>query len=197
MKYNASMEQTAGRSAAIALARAAIARRPLYLDTETTGLDPWSEIVEIAVLEQDGSVLINTLVRPVAPIPADATRVHGITNAMAAGAPGWKEVWPGVAAALQGRLVAIYNMDYDRRLLRQTHRQNGMRWTSPKAEFMCIMEVYAQFHGQWSPRRGGYRYLRLEEAGRQCQLVQPNSHRAREDAALARAVLVYMANSQV
>jgi|SRR5579859_1157267 len=190
------MSDIPARPAAIALAQATIARRPVYLDTETTGLDPWSEIIEIAVLDHDGSPLIDTLIKPAALIPADATRVHGISNRMTAGAPSWKEAWPQVAAALQGRVVAIYNMDYDRRLMRQTHRLSGMRWSNPKAEFFCIMEAYAQFHGQWNPRSGAYRFQRLEEAGRQCGLSLPNSHRARADAELARAVLVYMANSQ-
>src|SRR5260221_6612360 len=190
------MDAMTARQAAIALAREKLALRPVYLDTETTGLDPRSETVEIAVLDHDGSVLVDTLIMSTVAIPADATRVHGITNAMVAGAPTWKEAWPLVAAALKGRLVAIYNMDYDRRLLRQTHRQNGMRWSSPKAEFFCIMEAYAQFYGQWNPRRGAYRYQRLEEAGWQCQISLPNSHRARADAELARAVLLTMANSK-
>ena len=184
------------RLAAIALAREKLALRPVYLDPDTTGLDPRSEIVEIAVLDHDGSVLVDTLIKPTGAVPAEATRVHGITNAMVALAPAWKEAWPPVAAALQGRVVGIYNMDYDRRLMRQTHRQNGMRWSSPKAEFFCIMEAYAQFYGKWDPRRGAYRYQRLEEAGWQCQISLPNSHRARADAELARAVLLTMANSK-
>jgi DNA polymerase III subunit epsilon len=186
-----------GRAAAIAQARAALARQPVYLDTETTGLDPAAEIIEIAVLAHDGRPLIDTLIKPLAPIPADATRVHGLTNAMTAGAPSWKEAWPAVAAALKGRLVAIYNMDYDRRLMRQSHRLSGLRWANPKAEYICIMEIYAQFHGEWNRRRGEYRFQRLEEAGRQCQLGLPNSHRARGDAELARAVLEYVAAQPV
>jgi DNA polymerase-3 subunit epsilon len=182
-----------GRSAAIAQARAALAQQPVYLDTETTGLDPAAEIVEIAVLAPDGRPLIDTLIKPLAPIPADATRVHGITNAMTVNAPSWKDTWPAVAGALQGRLVAIYNMDYDRRLMRQSHRLSGLRWANPKAEYICIMEIYAQFYGQWNARRGEYRFQRLEEAGRQCQIPLPNSHRARGDAELARAVLEYVA----
>jgi DNA polymerase-3 subunit epsilon len=189
-------ESRAARLAAIALAREKLALRPVYLDTETTGLDPRSEIVEIAVLDHDGSVLVDTLIKPTGAIPAEATRVHGITNAIVSGAPAWKEAWPQVVAALRDRVVGIYNMDYDRRLMRQTHRQNGMRWSSPKAEFFCIMEAYAQFYGKWDPRRGAYHYQRLDEAGWQCQISLPNSHRARADAELARAVLVCMANSQ-
>jgi DNA polymerase III subunit epsilon len=187
------MRASTARQAAIALAREKIALKPVYLDTETTGLDPQAEIVDICLLDHDGTVLVDTLVRPVASIPAGATRVHGITNAMVAGAPTWKEVWPQVAAALKGRQVGIYNMEYDRRLMRQSHQQHRLRWAEREAEFFCIMEAYAQFYGKWDARHGAYRFQRLEEAGWQCHLSLPNSHRAKPDTELARAVLRYMA----
>lgn len=38
----------------------------IYLDTETTGLDAFfgDEIVEIAIIDEKGKVLLNTLVQP-------------------------------------------------------------------------------------------------------------------------------------
>jgi DNA polymerase III epsilon subunit-like protein len=40
--------------------------RTVFLDLETTGLDPRTdEIVEIGILDEDGRVLLDTLVRPV------------------------------------------------------------------------------------------------------------------------------------
>ena len=44
--------------AVIQRAQAILADRPLYLDTETTGLDPRAEIVEIALIDHDGAVKI-------------------------------------------------------------------------------------------------------------------------------------------
>ena len=43
------------------------------LDTETTGLDNQAEIVEISIIAQQGQVVLDTLVKPLRPIPADAT----------------------------------------------------------------------------------------------------------------------------
>ncbi|MFJ2900325.1 exonuclease domain-containing protein [Streptomyces sp. NPDC087218] len=57
------------------------------LDTETTGLDYDSRIVEIAVTTAAGTVLLDTLVNPGAPIPAEAAAIHGITDVMVADAP--------------------------------------------------------------------------------------------------------------
>jgi DNA polymerase III epsilon subunit-like protein len=160
--------------------------RPVFLDTETTGLSELSEIVEISILDEFGAVLLDTLVRPRRPIPADAMRIHGIRNEMVADAPSWLQVWPQVEAILSERAVGIYNADFDLRMLRQTHRANGLPWRSPEMQPFCIMRLYADFCGT-------RRFASLEEAGRQLGIPLHNSHRARADSELARAVLRRMA----
>ena len=51
------------------IARGWLARRPVYLDTETTGLGRDDEIVEIALLDHDGTALADLRVKPRKPIP--------------------------------------------------------------------------------------------------------------------------------
>lgn len=46
----------------------------LILDTETTGLGDDAEIVEIAIIDQDKNVLLNSLVKPSKPIPPNMYR---------------------------------------------------------------------------------------------------------------------------
>jgi hypothetical protein len=51
--------------------------RTLFLDTETTGLSGERDrIVEIAIIGDDGSVLVDTLVNPRVPIPPEATAIR-------------------------------------------------------------------------------------------------------------------------
>lgn len=177
------------KNLALQEARTQLARLPVYLDTETTGTDDTAEVVEIAVIDHTGAVLMESYVRPLRPIPAAATAVHHITEAMVAQAPTWKELWPQVRAVLEGRLIAIYNAEYDVRLMQQSHKLHNMPWDLPEAEFFCVMKNYAQFKGDWNSYRGSYKWHKLEDAGRQCRLSLPNSHRAADDAQLARAVL--------
>ncbi len=184
------------RREAIAKAQIELRKQPVYLDTETTGLNPTDQIVEISFVDHDGSVLFESLVRPTIKIPFDATRVHGISDAAVKDAPTWPEIWPQVASILATRRVAIYNADYDLRLLRQSHQVHQLAWDCAISNF-CIMKLYAQFRGEWDSRRGSYRWHALDTARYQCRLDLPNAHRARADALLARAVLHYMANSAV
>lgn len=50
-------------------------------------MDYDDKIVEIAVIDLDGNVLINTLVDPNKAIPKEATEIHGIANKMVENAP--------------------------------------------------------------------------------------------------------------
>lgn len=187
------MRSTRDRQAAILEAQAKIERRPVYLDTETTGTDRRDEIVDICIVDHDGAVLIDTLVKPTIRIPPGASRVHGITDQMVANAPTWQEIWPQVGAILADRHIGIYNADFDLRMLAQSNRKYGIRWRAPHKQVFCIMKLYARFYGQWNPRYGSYKWQTLERAGRQCGIPLPNSHRARDDALLARAILHFMA----
>lgn len=186
---------TFARQQTILQARAALERHPVYLDTETTGLEDTAEIVDICILDDAGRTLIDSLVRPTQPIPAQASAVHGITNAMVSTAPTWPELWPQIKTALEGRTIATYNADYDQRLMRQSHKRHRLPWDLEGVEFFCIMKLYAQFRGNWDSYRGTYKWHKLEAAGQQCQLSLPNSHRALADTQLARAVLLHMAQA--
>ncbi|MEG3909649.1 3'-5' exonuclease [Microcoleus sp. w2-18bC1] len=83
----------------------------VILDTETTGLVR-AEIVEIAIIDRLGEMLLNTFIKPSIPIPAEVTEIHGISGAMVADAPTFPEVYP-TDAALKDKRVLIYNSAFD------------------------------------------------------------------------------------
>ncbi len=180
------MQANPARTAAIQLARAQVALRPVYVDTETTGLGRDGEIIEICVLDHDGRVLIDTLVKPTQTIPWYVTaNVHGITNQMVAKSPTWRQIWPDVAAVLGSRQVAVFNAAFDERMMQQSHAAHRLRWQLPGTEFFCVMNTYAQFCG---------RLTNLAAASQKCRLSVQTAHRARADAELARGVLRYVGN---
>ncbi|MEG3904814.1 3'-5' exonuclease [Microcoleus sp. B4-C5] len=76
----------------------------VILDTETTGLVR-AEIVEIAIINHLGEMLLNTLIKPTVPIPAEAAYLHGISDAMVADAPSFPEVYPRIVEVLKYKRV--------------------------------------------------------------------------------------------
>lgn len=189
------MVKTEARGAAIERAKAEVLLRPVYLDTETTGIGIADQIVDICVLDHCGEVLVDSLVKPKGRIPLEATAIHGISDEMVKDAPTWEEIWPSLEAALKGRRVAVYNAKFDAQMMEQSHRKYGMRWSGNDMSFTCIMELYARFRGDWNSSRGSYRWHRLEDAARQCGIEPAGLHRARADALLARRILLHMAES--
>ena len=163
-----------------------IQMKPVYMDTETTGLGAKAEVVEICIIDHDGEVLLNTLVKPSSRIPYDAVRIHGITDELVLDAPTWIHVWLDVENILSGRVVGIYNADFDLRIMKQNHGLLGMRWRKPASQVFCIMNLYSDFYGS-------RRWQSLERAGQQCGISLKNSHRALDDTLLARQVLLHMA----
>lgn len=183
------------RRSVIQEAQALLAANPVYLDTETTGMHFNSEVIEIGIIDDQGQVLFDQLVRPRGMIDPAAERVHGITLEMLKDAPTWEKVWPKAEAVLLGRKIGVYNVEFDLRLMKQSHSRSWLTWVLPDANFFDIMKLYARYYGDWDPFHRSFRYQSLEIAGRQCGIHLPNAHRAVDDCLLTRALLHHMAES--
>ena len=172
-----------------------VEKKPIFIDTETTGFANNSEIVEISIVDHDGKALFDSLVKPIGVIPPDAFQVHGISTAMTAGALTWQEIWPKVDQILSGRIVGFYNEEFDVRMMQQSGQQYGMAWNPSWQGTFCIMKLYARYYGDWMPSKQDYKYQSLTNAGRQCRINLPNTHRSLADTLLTRALLMHMASN--
>ena len=56
----------------------------VYLDTETTGLSAraGARLVEVAIVDDSGTPLFDSLINPGIPIPWGASSIHGISDSM-------------------------------------------------------------------------------------------------------------------
>ena len=176
-------------------AKVYLALNPLFLDTETTGFDQNDEVLDIAIIDHEGTVHLDSLVKPTKDIPLEASAIHGIYDQDVSDAPSWAEIWPDIANILNGQVLGLYNADFDLRLIEQSCRLNGMGWTSPYEQTFDVMTMFARFYGDWNESHRSYTWKKLEVAGRYLGIDLPNSHRALADALLTREVLKAMANS--
>lgn len=166
-------------------AKAWLTQSPLFLDTETTGVDHDAEIVEIALLDVAGTVLAEYLVRPSAPVPPEAVAIHGITDADLADAPAWPEVAAHINTLLEGRLLIAHNADFDVRLVKQTNARYQL--AQPVFDTACTMLALTFFNrNRWPKLREAALLVNAEiPAGQQ--------HRARHDAEICRQIVLALA----
>ena len=93
--------------------------RQIFLDTETTGLNPESgdRIVEIGCIEMVNRRLTgqsrHVYLNPERKGNEEATRIHGLTDAFLADKPRFAEVADDVVGFLQGAEVIIHNAGFD------------------------------------------------------------------------------------
>lgn len=169
----------------------------VVLDTETTGLYGDAQIVQIAIVDDYSNVLLDTLVKPTIAIPADATRIHGITNEMVQNAPGWDQVVGLVFDILsEANALIIYNADYDLRMIDQSC------WAADvdvddlykrKPPTFCAMNRFAEIYGDWNDYHQSYRWQKLETAARYYKLPVSNAHTALGDCLMTLSVSKKMA----
>jgi DNA polymerase III subunit epsilon len=164
-----------------------IEQRALILDTETTGLDPArDEIIDIALVELDGTVVLDTLVQCQGTIPPAATKIHGIHKEMLEDQPTFPDMWQELSPHLVRPLV-IYNVAYDIPMLAYGALRYHIRMERPIAH--CLMAHYAEYHG--GPDGS---YQRLEIACQKLEIAL-GTHRALSDAQAARQVLLHLARA--
>lgn len=166
----------------------------VVLDTETTGKRD-GEVCQIAIIDHRGNTLLDQLVKPVYPIPPDASRVHGITNDQVKDAPGWAEVAPRVKDILAGKDVIVYNAVYDRKIMHRAAEHAGMEKIDWKvlSPWYCAMEAYAEYHGDWNDYHQSYRWQKLSVAAERCGVEVKNAHNALGDCLMTLGVVRHIA----
>jgi len=169
-------------------------RDAVIFDSETTGLGARDELVQIGVIDLRGEVLLDALVRPSIPIPPGASAIHGLTDADVAAAPAFPAQYEALRDALAGRVVIVYNADYDRRLLLQTCRVYDLPMIEA-GRWHCAMKAYARYHGAWNAARGEFRWHRLTAACHAEGVPVGAAHAAIGDCRLTLALLRAMADA--
>jgi DNA polymerase-3 subunit epsilon/CBS domain-containing protein len=164
--------------------------RGVAIDAETTGLDvKRARMIEIAAVHLDGGRLdranaFQSLVACDVEIPARAHAVHGIDRAALVGAPGFDQLYPGIAAFIAGRIVIGHTIGFDIAMLQQEVERLGQRFIPPLALDIRLLAQLAE---------PGLPSYSLEALGAWLDIPAQERHRALGDAMAAGLVFLALA----
>lgn len=120
-----------------------LARCPaIALDLETTGLNVRTDrIVQIGAvnLKAPSEPIIDGLINPGHPIPAQATEIHGITSEDVAGAPSFATAFPDLALDLKGHVLIGFNTGFALAFIESECARADLKWQWEAA--LCIREL--------------------------------------------------------
>jgi DNA polymerase III subunit epsilon len=148
--------------------------KTLFLDTETTGLHPPKDkMVEVAIADIDGNILLDTLVNPEREI-GFATTIHYITDDMVSEAPTAEQLWPRIREIVSGNQLVIYNAQFDIRFF-----PDNLECAN---DISCAMIRFAKIYGDKHPYYGDYKWQKLTTAADHIGYEwEGDSHRALAD----------------
>lgn len=161
----------------------------VVMDTETTGMNPadGARLIEVATVEIIAGTIEpdgwSTLVNPGRPIPADATRVHGITDEMVKGAPLPADIASGLRARLGAAALAFHNAPFDLPFLRQFFEDGG----APGLE-APVIDTLGLARSIYGTGRNG-----LSDLSARLGMPKETAHRALGDARMTARVLIALA----
>lgn len=162
------------------------------IDTETTGFQKTDEVVQIGVINKNGDVVLDTLVKSTQRLSQVVIGIHGISNEMLADAPALEDLYTDLSIKLAGVPLIAYNMDFDWRLLQQTFAIRELpMFKSGKRH--CAMKQYAKFRGQRG--RNGYKWHKLGMAASYEKIEVKDAHTALGDVRMTLALIEKMAES--
>jgi DNA polymerase-3 subunit epsilon len=140
-----------------------MAQRPIYYDTETTGIRPDQDrVIEIAAFDPVLNKTFEKLINPGIAIPKEATAIHHITNEMVSNAPSFADVAAEFVQFCEGDVVLIaHNNDsFDVHFLRNEFSRSNvafppwkfldtLKWSRryrpdlPRHTLQFLREIYA------------------------------------------------------
>ena len=184
----------------------------LFFDVETTGLpinyrapytqvENWPRIVQLSwlIADSEGKILkeSDNIIKVDFKIPRDASRIHGITNAISLqkGIPLAQAVGEFLADAATADCLVCHNVGFDLAVLQSELMRAGMEHKITKKTF-CTMVSSTRYCGL--PGNHGYKWPQLAELYRIC-FGKPikNAHNAMADVRATHKIFYHLVREKV
>ena len=165
--------------------------RPLaFIDVETTGLSPHSDrIVELSILKihPDGAEEYKShRINPGVMIPAEATAVHGITDADVAGEPAFQQYARSIRDFLDGCDISGFNViTFDLPFLEAELERVGVDFSREGCQLVDSMVIYHQKEPREPGKSRNLKAAYLKYCGKELE----DAHGAEKDATASAEVL--------
>jgi DNA polymerase III epsilon subunit-like protein len=169
----------------------------VVLDTETTDkFENGGEIIQLAVIDHNGSPLMNELLWPKSgKISPGAQAVHKISIESLAGKPTFNDIYTRLKTLTCDKIIIAYNVWFDKQVIELACKLYGLEQLPNSWE--CAMLQFAKFNGEWNDYRNDFKWKKLVEAVKGLNIEVKDAHDALGDVRMTLDVIKAMAHEYV
>lgn len=150
----------------------------IILDTETTGFSKTEDdVIELGITDINGNVLYDGMFKPDRENSSIAESANHISNAELQDKPTIFDEWEKIKAAVAGRKIATYNLDFDKNIMINAAARHGV----PREEVEKMFEQSACIMQSYTTYKNGYRATKLQNALTENGIEVTQDHRAVSD----------------
>lgn len=191
------MRHFANKNEAVQWAKALLERDFLIVDFETVGRpdykgDYFPEPCQIAIIDQAGVTILNTLIKPRSAIHPDAQKIHGISQLDVKNAPRWPELYDHLKEWLHDKDVVAYNAAFEEPVLNSVNNLYTLPLFTPR--WHCAMKAYAAFREIENAWSDGFKWHKLSDAVEFHGIKSAGAHDAANDCRFTLDLIKVMAN---
>lgn len=125
----------------------------LFVEVETNGRGKDTEVIEIAIVSEDETVLFHTFVKPSKPMKKDGLTVDDIHHSDLLDAPTLDRIWSAFAAVIGRSPIAFYNAEYCKKMIIKSLSKafdaqvpNNFASLFPYNKVLSVSERYQHFN---------------------------------------------------
>jgi DNA polymerase-3 subunit epsilon len=164
--------------------------RLVFIDVETTGLDPQKghRIIEVGVVAMENRQITDeyqSLIHVDFPIPTHVSKIHGITNEMLTGQPTPDQIYVKLKDFISDSLLIAHNAKFDVGFLRSEFKRLNQSITN---QSICTLELSRRHY----PRLPNYKLSTVYRHLVGPQPADARKHRALDDARMVAAIWLAM-----
>ena len=146
--------------------------REIVLDTETTGFDPGEghKLVEIGCIELENHLptgrVFHTYLNPLRDVPADAVRVHGLTQDFLKNHPLFTEKVADFLDFIGDAILVIHNAEFDMKFINAELKSSGFKPLPMSRVVDTLLLARQKFPGQPANLDALCRRFKVDNSGR-------------------------------
>lgn len=164
----------------------------IFLETRSTGIGDYAEILEIIICNYKGSPLFHSLVNPTTPCSQSILTNYNITAKNLEKAPNWHDIVKKVRSLLSGKPIIVFNSRLDGRLMKQSSKAitgKTPQWVND-LDFCGVMKLAEQ---HFESADNDYQVITLKQACEDAGILYIPSHNIRKELLIIKQLLMKIA----